>query len=96
LISITQKGVVYLIDYHKRKIVSKNDISGGKFALNAICWNKFDPEQILIGAMDGNCYLIKISPDKKTMDVVNTYQHPKRVFGVRWNPHNAKEFATCC
>lgn len=43
-----------------------------------------------------NSYMLSISDDRKTIDVVQTYRHPKKVFGVRWNPFDKKQFATCC
>jgi WD40 repeat protein len=46
--------------------------------------------------MDTNSYLLNISEDRKTIDIVQTYKHPKKVFGVRWNPFDKNQFATCC
>ena len=49
--------------------MTKNDLNGGKFALNAVSWSSHDPKFVLIGSMDGNCYLMCIADDRKSIDV---------------------------
>lgn len=64
--------------------------------MNSLSWSHFEPNLVIVGSMDMNCYLMQISDDRKSIDVIKTFKHPKKVFGVRWNPFDKKQFATCC
>ena len=39
IIALTQKGDIFVIDYHKRKIISKTNLTKGKYAMNSVDWN---------------------------------------------------------
>ena len=59
-------------------------------------WNTFDPSLVLVSTMGGHVHLLKISENRKSLEKITSYKHPKRVFGVRWSPHEPNTFASCC
>ena len=49
-------------------------------------WNQNDPSFILVGSQIGKSYILKVSPDYKSLSVVDEKNLGSAVFGVCWSP----------